>query len=62
MGFKDDLQKYLDETGEKPYKLAKRAGVGIASVYDFINGEKGLRLANVEKLQEAMKTPPDCPR
>ena len=53
--FRDELMDYLERTKEPPYKLAKRAGISMVSLYGYLKGDQDLRLSSVEKLKGAME-------
>jgi transcriptional regulator with XRE-family HTH domain len=48
------LRKVIHEQGLTAYAAAKRAGVSVDAVQRFLNNERGLNLATVDKLAVAL--------
>lgn len=59
------LRETIGELGLTAYAMAKRAGVSVDAVQRFMNAERGLSLATVDKLADALELrlcPVDSPR
>ena len=59
------LRETIGELGLTAYAVAKRAGVSVDAVQRFMNAERGLTLATVDKLADALELtlcPDDSPR
>ena len=59
------LRKTIRERDLTAYAAAKQAGVSVDAVQRFMNAERGLTLATVDKLADALELtlcPDDSPR
>ncbi len=48
------LREAISERGLTAYAAAKRAGVSVDAIQRFLNAERGLTLATVDKLAKAL--------
>ncbi len=48
------LREAINERGLTAYAAAKRSGVSVGAIQRFLNEERGLNLATVDKLADAL--------
>jgi hypothetical protein len=53
--FRRQLKAYLRTHQMKPYKLARKAHVPQACIYEFLRERQGLHPKTIDKLRKAMK-------
>lgn len=52
--FSDQLRRAIRDCGMTRYAIAVRTGIDQASLSKFMTGERGLSLAAIDKLMDAM--------
>lgn len=53
--FRKQIRAYLKKRKMKAYKLAERAGIPQACIYEFLREKQGLNTGTMDKLKAAMR-------
>lgn len=49
------LQKYMEEKGISNYKLSKKANISQATISEFLNNKRGVKLKTACKIADALE-------